>query len=138
MANRRMLEKRRILLDSVRKLLALQNVSERDILENLKSVGVTEDEARELITEARGDRPSRADLPEGEAQEPAAPEPASKAAPERPARPREALALSKEAPKLPPMPAQDAARAQKVESLRNILAQQVTPKPSEGFKREGE
>ncbi len=50
-------EKRAILLDSVRRLLAL-SISDSEIVENLKGVGLDEAEAKSIIDEARGKKPS--------------------------------------------------------------------------------
>src|SRR3989338_3756751 len=52
------MDKRQILLDSVKKLLALEGVSEKDIIENLKSVGLSPEQSAELIKEAKGGKPS--------------------------------------------------------------------------------
>src|SRR3989344_5484067 len=46
--------RKEILLDSVRKLLSLEGVSEKDIIGNLKGVGISEREAKNLIEEAKG------------------------------------------------------------------------------------
>lgn len=47
------MDKKQILLDSVKKLLALEGVSEKDIVENLQSVGLSQDQALSLIKEAK-------------------------------------------------------------------------------------
>ncbi|MDO8647232.1 MAG: hypothetical protein Q7R70_02345 [Candidatus Diapherotrites archaeon] len=47
------MDKKQILLDSVKKLLALEGVTENDIIENLKSVGLTQEQAVALIKEAK-------------------------------------------------------------------------------------
>jgi len=47
------MDKKQILLDSVRKLLALEGVSEKDIIENLQSVGLSQEQAAALIKEAK-------------------------------------------------------------------------------------
>ena len=48
-----MIDKKQILLDSVKKLLALEGISEKDIVENLQSVGLTKEQAVELLAEAK-------------------------------------------------------------------------------------
>lgn len=52
------MDKHTILLESVRKLLALEGITEKDITDNLKEVGVTESEAKALILEARNELPT--------------------------------------------------------------------------------
>ena len=48
------MEKKTILKDSVRNLLRL-NISDKEIIENLKSVGIAEEDAREILAETKAD-----------------------------------------------------------------------------------
>jgi len=47
------MDKKKVILDSIKKLIAL-NVSDQEILLNLKEIGVSESEADDLISEAKG------------------------------------------------------------------------------------
>jgi len=77
-------EKRAILLDSVKRLLAL-NISDSEIIENLKGVGLEEDEARSIIEEAGGKRPSAPAAGEEQAVEEISPEGEGEGSGEEPA-----------------------------------------------------
>ncbi len=71
--------KRAILLDSVRKLLALK-IPDREIVANLRQVNVSEEEARSLLAEARGEKPvepAPSASPASAARKPAASRPAA-------------------------------------------------------------
>lgn len=47
------MDKKKVILDSIKKLIVL-NVSDKEILLNLKEIGVSESEAEDLISEAKG------------------------------------------------------------------------------------
>ena len=47
------MDKKEVLLDSIKKLITL-NVSEREILLNLKDIGVDDEQAKDLLSEAKG------------------------------------------------------------------------------------
>ena len=50
------MDKKKVILDSIKKLIAL-NVSDEEILLNLKEIGVSESEADDLISEAKTNIP---------------------------------------------------------------------------------
>jgi len=64
------MDRKQLLLDSVRKLLAL-NVSDKEIILNLKDVGINQEQAQALLDEARGKKPKDGVLSalEGEAED---------------------------------------------------------------------
>jgi len=61
-------DKRSIILDSVRKLLAL-DLSDEKRIKNLRDVGISESEARAILAEAKGEQKEKKEevvLPESE------------------------------------------------------------------------
>ncbi len=72
--------KRAILLDSVKKLLAL-GIPESEIVANLRQVNVSDPDARNLLLEAKGLKPPEEPKPQPQPQAPAPARPAKKAEP---------------------------------------------------------